>query len=132
MYARDSSTPDTSMITCNLFIGITITRRTIIRDACMHPQFVWRATKSCIMSFSWKDLSSIQKKIAFVVEHDWIIATYLDDRVIVFEGTPSFESTASAPQSLFTGMNLFLFVSYGINKLESTKDKEQNLARTFY
>merc|ERR1719213_1377444 len=29
------------------------------------------------------------KKTAFVVEHDFIMATYLADRVIVFEGTPS-------------------------------------------
>ncbi|VDN43709.1 unnamed protein product, partial [Dibothriocephalus latus] len=28
------------------------------------------------------------KKTAFVVEHDFIMATYLADRVVVFEGTP--------------------------------------------
>ena len=28
------------------------------------------------------------KKTAFVVEHDFIMATYLADRVIVYEGTP--------------------------------------------
>ena len=48
------------------------------------------------------------KKTAFVVEHDFIMATYLADRVIVFDGTPSFKTMASAPQSLLTGMNLFL------------------------
>ena len=35
------------------------------------------------------------KKTAFVVEHDFIMATYLADRVIVFEGTPSITSTAT-------------------------------------
>ena len=35
------------------------------------------------------------KKTAFVVEHDFIMATYLADRVIVFEGTPSLEATAT-------------------------------------
>ncbi|XP_042477536.1 ABC transporter E family member 2 isoform X3 [Macadamia integrifolia] len=48
------------------------------------------------------------KKTAFVVEHDFIMATYLADRVIVYEGQPSVNCTANAPQSLLTGMNLFL------------------------
>ncbi|KAI3850552.1 hypothetical protein MKX03_003988 [Papaver bracteatum] len=84
------------------------------------------------------------KKASFVVENDFIMATYLADRVIVFEGTPSIESTANAPQSLLIGMNLFLPVSCIsilrnptnfrplINKLESTKDNEQKDAGTFY
>jgi ATP-binding cassette subfamily E protein 1 len=48
------------------------------------------------------------KKTAFVVEHDFIMATYLADRVIVFEGQPSIESRANAPQALLPGMNRFL------------------------
>jgi ATP-binding cassette subfamily E protein 1 len=48
------------------------------------------------------------KKTAFVVEHDFIMATYLADRVIVFEGEPSVNATATTPQSLVTGMNMFL------------------------
>lgn len=36
------------------------------------------------------------------------MATYLADRVIVFEGEPSVESTANAPQTLLAGMNRFL------------------------
>uniref|UniRef100_A0A803LI75 ABC transporter domain-containing protein n=1 Tax=Chenopodium quinoa TaxID=63459 RepID=A0A803LI75_CHEQI len=47
------------------------------------------------------------KKTAFVVEHDFIMATYLADRVITYEGTPSVDCTATSPQSL-KGMNLFL------------------------
>ncbi|KAL8144552.1 hypothetical protein V2J09_017584 [Rumex salicifolius] len=47
------------------------------------------------------------KKTAFVVEHDFIMATYLADRVIVYEGMPSVDCTANSPQSLLTGMNLF-------------------------
>ena len=35
------------------------------------------------------------KKTAFVVEHDFIMATYLADRVIVFEGQPSKDSMAN-------------------------------------
>ncbi|KAI3856708.1 hypothetical protein MKW92_002322 [Papaver armeniacum] len=84
------------------------------------------------------------KKTAFVVEHDFLVATYHADRVIVFEGRPSIDSTANAPQSLLTGVNLFLSqldIAFrrdptnfrpGINKLESTKDKEQKAAETFY
>ena len=34
------------------------------------------------------------KKTAFVVEHDFIMATYLADRVVVFEGTPAVNATA--------------------------------------
>lgn len=36
------------------------------------------------------------------------MATYLADRVIVFEGTPSVASIANAPQTLLAGMNRFL------------------------
>ena len=48
------------------------------------------------------------KKTAFVVEHDFIMATYLADRVVVYVGQPGIEATATAPQSLLTGMNMFL------------------------
>jgi len=53
------------------------------------------------------------KKTAFVVEHDFIMATYLADKVIVYEGKPSVQCIANASQSLVTGMNLFLSVSLG-------------------
>ena len=48
------------------------------------------------------------KKMAFIVEHDFIMATYLADRVIVFEGVPSSLTTATCPQSLLNGINRFL------------------------
>lgn len=35
------------------------------------------------------------KKTAFVVEHDFIMATYLADRVIVYEGKPGVHACAS-------------------------------------
>merc|ERR1712141_97635 len=35
------------------------------------------------------------KKTAFVVEHDFIMGTYLADRVVVFEGTPSVATVAT-------------------------------------
>lgn len=84
------------------------------------------------------------KKTAFVVEHDFIMATYLADRVIVYEGRPSVDCTANSPQSLLTGMNLFLSqldITFRrdptnfrprINKLDSTKDREQKAAGSYY
>eukprot|EP00798_Chlamydomonas_sp_ICE-L_P023062 gene23062-30251_t len=84
------------------------------------------------------------KKTAFIVEHDFIMATYMADRVIVYEGTPSSKAHAMEPQSLSTGMNRFLHnlditfrrdpTNYRprINKLESTKDREQKEAGTYY
>jgi len=77
------------------------------------------------------------KKTAFVVEHDFIMATYLADRVVVYTGKPGVEATACSPQSLLTGMNEFLKslevtfrrdpVNYRprINKRGSQKDVEQ-------
>ncbi len=35
------------------------------------------------------------KKTAFVVEHDFIMATYLADRVVVFEGKPGIDAVAT-------------------------------------
>ncbi|XP_047951836.1 ABC transporter E family member 2-like [Salvia hispanica] len=77
------------------------------------------------------------KKPAFVVEHDFIMATYLADRVIVYEGEPSIDCVATSPQSLLTGMNLFLShlditcrrdptnFRPRMNKHESAEDLEQ-------
>jgi len=48
------------------------------------------------------------KATAFVIEHDLIMATYLADRVVVYDGQPGIEATARTPQGLLTGMNTFL------------------------
>ncbi|XP_021808679.1 ABC transporter E family member 2-like isoform X1 [Prunus avium] len=84
------------------------------------------------------------KKTAFVVEHDFIMATYLADKVIVYEGKPSVDCIANSPESLLSGMNLFLSqlditfrrdpTNYRprINKLNSTKDREQKAAGSYY
>ena len=37
------------------------------------------------------------------MEHDFIMAAYLADRVVVYDGVPSSEATAHCPQSLLTG-----------------------------
>ncbi|KZV80519.1 P-loop containing nucleoside triphosphate hydrolase protein [Exidia glandulosa HHB12029] len=79
------------------------------------------------------------KKTAFIIEHDFIMATYLADRVIVFEGQPAVTATATPPQTLLSGMNKFLSsleitfrrvpTNYRprVNKLNSVKDREQNV-----
>jgi len=84
------------------------------------------------------------KKTAFVVEHDFIMATYLADRVIVFEGQPSVETTAKTPSSLLTGMNKFLQnldITFRrdpnnyrprINKLHSVKDQDQKKSGNYF
>lgn len=84
------------------------------------------------------------KKTAFVVEHDMVMATYLADRVVVYEGTPSVESFASAPESLLTGMNKFLKsleITFRrdptnfrprINKFGSLLDHEQKASGQFF
>lgn len=84
------------------------------------------------------------KKTAFVVEHDFIMATYLADRVIVYTGIPAVDAKANTPQGLVDGMNRFLKdleITFRrdptnhrprINKKASVKDKEQKLAGTYF
>eukprot|EP01121_Diplochlamys_sp_Union-15-3_P013329 TRINITY_DN4118_c0_g1_i1.p1 TRINITY_DN4118_c0_g1~~TRINITY_DN4118_c0_g1_i1.p1 ORF type:complete len:629 (-),score=122.30 TRINITY_DN4118_c0_g1_i1:83-1924(-) len=84
------------------------------------------------------------KKTAFIVEHDFIMATYLADRVICYDGEPSIDCKANTPQPLLSGMNKFLKdlditfrrdpTNYRprINKYLSVKDKEQKEAGTYF
>ncbi|EEP78578.1 ATP-binding cassette sub-family E member 1 [Uncinocarpus reesii 1704] len=83
------------------------------------------------------------KKTAFIVEHDFIMATYLADRVIVFDGKPSIDAKANKPESLLTGCNKFLKnldVTFRrdpnsfrprINKDKSQLDQEQKLGGNY-
>jgi ATP-binding cassette, sub-family E, member 1 len=84
------------------------------------------------------------KKTAFVVEHDFIMATYLADRVVVYDGVPGVETCAHSPQALIPGMNTFLSqlnITFRrdpsnfrprINKVDSIKDREQKLAGNYF
>merc|ERR1711988_1117449 len=84
------------------------------------------------------------KKTGFIVEHDFIMATYLADRVVVYEGTPSISCVATPPQPLLSGMNQFLTsleVTFRrdpenyrprINKLDSVKDVEQKASGSYF
>jgi len=84
------------------------------------------------------------KKTAFIVEHDFIMATYLADRVIVYEGDPGIHCTATCPKSLLHGMNQFLAqleITFRrdptnhrprINKMASQKDQEQKSSGNYF
>nr|WCZ58298.1 ABC transporter E family member [Paratrimastix eleionoma] len=84
------------------------------------------------------------KKTAFIVEHDFIMATYLADRVVVYDGEPSKHCIARCPQPLLTGMNHFLRsleITFRrdptnfrprINKLHSQKDQEQKASQQYF
>lgn len=83
-------------------------------------------------------------KTAFIVEHDFIMATYLADKFIVYEGTPGKDCTANSPKTVVEGMNQFLkqlgitFRRDGnnlrprINKYDSNLDKEQKMKGNFF
>ena len=84
------------------------------------------------------------KKTAFVVEHDFIMATYIADRIIVYEGTPGVQCTALEPSTVVEGMNKFLeqiSISFRrdpsnyrprINKLGSVKDRLQKETGNYF
>lgn len=85
-----------------------------------------------------------KNKTAFIVEHDLVVATYLADKVVVFEGTPGKESTATSLMEVKEGMNLFLkyldvtfrrdSTNYRprVNKPDSAKDREQKEAGAYF
>ena len=83
-------------------------------------------------------------RTAFVAEHDFMLATYLADRVIVFGGEPAVAAVATAPQPLQSGMNAFLKaldVTFRrdpethrprINKPDSVADREQKASGDYF
>lgn len=84
------------------------------------------------------------KKTAFIVEHDFIMSTYLASRVIVYDGEPGKNAIAHTPQSQISGMNRFLrslSITFRrdpynyrprINKLNSQKDAEQKASGNYF
>lgn len=84
------------------------------------------------------------KKTAFIVEHDFIMATYLADKVIVYEGEPGLKCKANKPTSLVEGMNKFLSILQitfrrdpsnarpRINKMDSLMDKTQKSSGNYF
>jgi ATP-binding cassette subfamily E protein 1 len=90
-----------------------------------------------IVSKIIKKFASNSKKIFFIVEHDFLMITYLGEKIIYFEGNPGISCKARSPMSLSDGINCFLKdlnITFRrdpvnkrprINKLNSVKDKEQ-------
>ncbi|ELQ74788.1 RNAse L inhibitor, ABC superfamily [Trachipleistophora hominis] len=85
-----------------------------------------------------------KQKPLFIVEHDLVMATYLADKMILFEGEPAVSSVASEPLDVNLAMNTFLKgldITFRrdpetnrprINKWGSVKDKEQKEAQKYF
>lgn len=84
------------------------------------------------------------KRTAFIVEHDLMMASYLADRIITFSGEPGVATVAESPVSQKVGMNRFLKdvgVTFRhdpdnnrprVNKLGSVKDVEQRKSGNYF
>jgi ATP-binding cassette subfamily E protein 1 len=96
-------------------------------------------TAKCIKKFIL-----LMYKTAFIVEHDFIMASYLADKFIVYEGTPGRDCVANPPMDVVEGMNKFLKIlgitfrrdtnNYRprINKMNSALDREQKDNGTYF
>ena len=83
-------------------------------------------------------------KMAMVVEHDFVMASALSDKVVLYEGQPGIECTAKSPQGLINGFNRFLEqldvtlrrdpenFRPRVNKRGSIKDQEQKSSGQFF
>ena len=84
------------------------------------------------------------QKTAFIIEHDFVMASALSDRVIVYDGEPGIECTAKSPMGLVDGFNVFLKqldVTFRrdpcnfrprVNKKNSAKDCEQKRSGNYF
>lgn len=84
------------------------------------------------------------KKACFVVEHDFLMALYLADSVVVFTGTPGVDAVACKPCGVTQGFNKFLSIIQvtfrrdpenlrpKVNKLNSAKDREQKINGQYF
>lgn len=86
----------------------------------------------------------MKNKVAFVVDHDIVFMDYISDSLLIFEGKPGVSGKTSAIMGKKEGMNKFLKIlgiTYRkdpvskrprINKMDSTKDKEQKAQNQYY
>jgi len=85
-----------------------------------------------------------RQKTCFVIEHDFLMASTMFDRVIVYSGRPGIECTAQAPAGIVSGMNDFLKeldITFRrdpgnarprINKHNSALDREQKAFGAYF
>jgi ATP-binding cassette subfamily E protein 1 len=85
-----------------------------------------------------------KNKVAFVVDHDVLFLDFISDAMLIFEGAPGKNGKASNVLPKKEGMNKFLKslnITYRkdpqtkrprINKLDSSKDKEQKSSGNYY
>jgi len=86
----------------------------------------------------------LTNKSALIVEHDFIMASCLADKVIVFDGTPAKDTFCTSPEGLVSGMNKFLkkmeitfrrdptHFRVRINKYKSSHDKKQKAFECYF
>ncbi|KAF3575967.1 hypothetical protein DY000_02035423 [Brassica cretica] len=91
-----------------------------------------------------KRFIAYSRKAALVVEQDFMMATYLADRVIVVQGEPGVQSTVNSPVLMSNGVNQYLsdlnitcrtnrFTSLArMNKPRSVEDEEQKTGGHFF
>jgi ATP-binding cassette, sub-family E, member 1 len=96
-----------------------------------------------IVSKIIKDYFFEKSALVFVIDHDMLMTTYLADYAILFEGEPGSKMVANPPVPIKEGMNAYL-ENLGItmrvdqssrrrlNKLNSTKDREQKMNGEYY
>ncbi len=85
-----------------------------------------------------------KNKIAFVIDHDILFIDFISDNLLIFDGLPGKEGRVFNIMNKKEGMNLFLKklnITYRkdpitkrprINKIDSSKDKEQKNNNNFY
>ena len=82
--------------------------------------------------------------MAMIVEHDFVMASALSDKVVLYEGEPGVECTARTPVGLVGGFNRFLKqlnvtlrrdpanFRPRVNKRGSMKDQEQKASGNYF
>lgn len=78
------------------------------------PSIHLDARERVIAAQTIKRFIAYSRKAALVVEQDFMMATYLADRVIVVQGEPGVQSTVNSPVLMSNGVNQYLSVTYSL------------------
>uniref|UniRef100_M4DL62 ABC transporter domain-containing protein n=1 Tax=Brassica campestris TaxID=3711 RepID=M4DL62_BRACM len=108
------------------------------------PSIHLDARERVIAAQTIKRFIAYSRTAALVVEQDFMMATYLADRVIVVQGEPGVQSTVNSPVLMANGVNQYLsdlnitcrtdrFTSLArMNKPRSVEDEEQKTRGHFF